>query len=203
MRYLSLDIETTDIIPSKGQILQIGCVVADTNGEIIDTFEVSIIPNKGRIKGNLFALNMNRDLILDLSEKQLDYKAGINPSNKYAIGVENAIIMLGRFCSKHFPNDQKIPVAGKNVGTFDIPWLEHHRGSYELPVFSRRYLDVGPMFVEHYDKELPNLQQCMERAGASGEVTHNALKDALDVVSCITNYFNAKETFNKAVPDVV
>lgn len=200
MKYLSLDIETTDIIPSKGQILQIGCVVADTNGEIIDTFEVSIIPDKGRIKGNLLALYMNIDLLADLSNKGNELKVGINPGNKYAIGVENAIIMLGRFCCKHFPDDQKIPVAGKNVGTFDIPWLEYHRGSYELPIFSRRYLDVGSMFVEHYDKELPNLQQCMERAGVEGEVTHNALKDALDVVSCITNYFNTKETFNKAVP---
>jgi hypothetical protein len=35
------------------------------------------------------------------------------------------------------------------------------------------------------DESLPNLQKCMDRCKIKGEVTHDALQDAIDVVQVL------------------
>jgi hypothetical protein len=40
------------------------------------------------------------------------------------------------------------------------------------------------------DESIPSLDQCKQRAGIDGVVTHNALEDAMDVVMLIRIYIN-------------
>lgn len=65
MKYLSIDIETTGLDPETDQILSIGVIVEDTTKKLsfeeIPKFHCAIVHEK--LRGGLFALNLNRDLI--------------------------------------------------------------------------------------------------------------------------------------------
>lgn len=68
MKYVSIDIETTGIDNETTQTLSIGLVVEDTENvlpiEDLPKLEIGII--RDRLEGEIFALNMNRDLISDI-----------------------------------------------------------------------------------------------------------------------------------------
>ena len=81
----------------------------------------------------------------------------------------------------------KLKCAGKNLQSFDIPWIEE-----KIPYFNRyfefhhRQLDLGSIMVDFKDDEwIPNLKECKERANVEGEVTHNALEDCRDVIKVL------------------
>jgi oligoribonuclease (3'-5' exoribonuclease) len=65
MKYVSIDIETTGLNPKTDQILSIGLVVEDTLSILplddLPKLEVRIWREK--ITGDLFAINMNKDLL--------------------------------------------------------------------------------------------------------------------------------------------
>jgi DNA polymerase III epsilon subunit-like protein len=73
MKYVSIDIETSGLNPEKCEILSIGAVIEDTNNlvplEDLPRFHVAIIGREG-IYGELFALNMNKDLIESIVQYQ-------------------------------------------------------------------------------------------------------------------------------------
>ena len=77
-------------------------------------------------------------------------------------------------------------VAGKNFASFDDKFLR------KLPEFGKffryrhRVIDPAMLFWNPLtDDKLPDTKTCMERAGLSGEVAHNALDDARIVVKLI------------------
>jgi hypothetical protein len=82
MIYVSIDIETTGL-GENTQTLSIGLVVEDTNNlkpfEELPKLEIAIIHE--RLEGEIFALNMNRDLISDI----LSYKLARTPEAKAEI----------------------------------------------------------------------------------------------------------------------
>ena len=65
MKYISIDIETTGLDEEKNQILSIGAVIEDTLNPIpfdeLPKFHGVI--KRENISGNVFAINMNKDLI--------------------------------------------------------------------------------------------------------------------------------------------
>jgi oligoribonuclease len=80
MRYLSIDIETTGIDSENCEILSIGAILEDTENilpfEEIPKFHCAI--NRRSIKGELFAINMNKDLI----EKIVHYQSAPDQDRK-------------------------------------------------------------------------------------------------------------------------
>lgn len=79
-----------------------------------------------------------------------------------------------------------INVAGKNFGTFDKLFLERLPRWKQLIKMRNRILDPAILFVDwNSDEALPGLNLCKERSKIEGEVTHNALEDAMDVVSVL------------------
>lgn len=82
MIYVSIDIETTGL-GENTQTLSIGLVVEDTNNlkpfEELPKLEIAIIHE--RLEGEIFALNMNRDLISDI----LSYKIAKTPEHRKEI----------------------------------------------------------------------------------------------------------------------
>lgn len=79
----------------------------------------------------------------------------------------------------------KINVAGKNPGSFDIPFLEAlpmWEGSID---FRRRVLDPASHCIQPGDEAIPNLQECLKRCGLEGTVKHTAVEDAIDIVRLI------------------
>lgn len=79
-----------------------------------------------------------------------------------------------------------ITVAGKNFGTFDKPFLERLPRWKQLIRTRSRLLDPSILHVDwKNDSDLPSLDECKRRAGIPGSVTHNALKDAWDVIQIL------------------
>jgi hypothetical protein len=79
-----------------------------------------------------------------------------------------------------------INVAGKNFASFDKHFIERLPRWKQLIKMRNRILDPAILFVDwKSDEALPGLNLCKERSKIEGEVTHNALEDAIDVVSVL------------------
>ena len=68
MIYISIDTETTGLTPETCQLLSLGAIVEDTEKKLpfdqIPKFHCAILRGERDIlQGELFALNMNKDLI--------------------------------------------------------------------------------------------------------------------------------------------
>jgi hypothetical protein len=84
----------------------------------------------------------------------------------------------------------KINVAGKNFGTFDKLFLQELPWWKKLIIPRQRILDPAILCCKFdEDNTLPSLNQCKERLGIQGEVTHNALEDAWDVIQVLRNFY--------------
>lgn len=84
-----------------------------------------------------------------------------------------------------------INVAGKNFGTFDKLFLERLYKWNDLIKINNRILDPAILCVDwKSDDALPNLTECKRRSNIGGEVTHNAIEDAMDVIEVLRkNYY--------------
>lgn len=81
-------------------------------------------------------------------------------------------------------------VAGKNFGTFDKLFLQQLPWWQKLIRTRQRVLDPAILCVDwNNDTALPSLNQCKERHNIKGEVTHNALEDAWDVIEVLRKFY--------------
>lgn len=196
MKYVSIDIETTGLDPEKCQILQIGAVIEDTNQvrqlEELATF--NCVVEHPEYVGQPTALSMNSHLLKILGEMERfsDKEERINyrkVNNILPVGTVAQSFNMWLVANGFTATDNGavvINAAGKNFATFDKLFLQ------KLPNWSakiqmrQRVIDPAIMFVDWLqDGSLPNLQTCIQRASLEGEVTHDALQDAFDVIRVI------------------
>ena len=99
--------------------------------------------------------------------------------NKHVKLVDGIIYpILGSNMKKTYLN-----CAGKNFAGFDKKFLEKLPRWKQVFSIRSRVLDPGILFVDwKNDESIPSLDQCKQRAGIDGVVTHNAVEDAMDVV---------------------
>ncbi len=224
MKYLSIDIETTGLDSENHQILSIGVIVEDTEKKLpfedIPKFHCAIV--REEIRGSLFAINMNRDLISNTNAwncyNEPDKKDLENRTGMIFCKEEEVVPHLFRFLydqkmlDKSFYNSipsyievhagktypilnsniatSHLNVAGKNFGTFDKLFLEKLPRWKQLFKVRQRIIDPTILFTNwNEDEQLPNLTTCKERAGTGGEVTHNAVEDAWDVIQLLRTQY--------------
>lgn len=205
MKYAAIDIETTGLDQVNDQILQIAIVLEDTSTaaehEIKDlpTFEALIWHE--RLSGHPFALNMNREIIgamaaIDMTEwkgvkeayphylKTIEFRGRdvrVFPSINSA--CRDAILFLRlEYGVDSIEPLSKIIAAGKNVGTFDIPFLEQALNGDFSRIFYYRVIDVGSVALggnPNYWKETrpPGMRDLH-----GSDPSHDAVDDARDVV---------------------
>lgn len=173
-QYLSFDIETTHLDPKKGHILEMGFVVEDWTSKLEDLPRLRILMplDPEDIKGSLFALVLNSQILEKIKNQESDYCANFNIVNE----------IINKFLIEHFGFD-KITAAGKNLAGFDMPWCKEH-GLTFVNRIKHRVLDPGPMFLVDFG-HVPNLKEIKELLGDVDEVAHTAVEDALDVVRAI------------------
>lgn len=173
MKFLSLDLETTGLDPDYCQILEIGAVVGDlseTPVEDLPSFHCYVY--HGQIVGETYALAMNQRILRELAN------GGGHP-------VYDAWSVLQKFLGQHFDLCvDRITLAGKNVMSFDLPFLRKLPG-FAKNVFHHRALDPGSMFWLPGDTEVPSTETCFARCNMTTENQHIALADARDVVRLI------------------
>ena len=73
MKYVSIDIESTGIDPDKDQVLSIGLVIEDSNDikPVDELPSLHLVIVRDRLEGNVFALDMNRDIVKLLKDYQI------------------------------------------------------------------------------------------------------------------------------------
>jgi len=202
MKYCSIDIETTGLDPETCQILQVGVVIEDTvNLKPLEELpRFSCIVEYQLYQGQPFALNMNNWIIAILASLKT-----ANKIDREKIRKENHIMGEGLVAKSlwmfltangFFPNmgssteqitkQITINVAGKNFASFDKKFLEKLPSWSNYIQFAQRIIDPAEFFT-HWkeDERLPNLNECIRRANLSGEVTHDAVQDAIDVIGVI------------------
>ncbi len=82
--------------------------------------------------------------------------------------------------------------AGKNFAGFDKKFLEKLPRWKQVFSIRSRVLDPGILFVDWInDESIPSLDQCKQRAGIEGVVTHNAVEDAMDVVMLLRQCYQS------------
>lgn len=182
--YISLDIETTDLVTPHSMVLQLAMVIDDftTPVEQLQKFNF-LIKNEEPIIGNSYALQLNSWILYELTAKPENRKTDIP-----IITLDQAKVkfssFLEFFCNKY--SLKKATIAGKNVAGFDLRILEQN--DFEMHKIMGRTIDPGSMFFKQFGK-VPSLGEINKYLGRSN-VSHNAVDDALDVVHAIRHYYN-------------
>lgn len=187
MRYVSLDIETTGLDPTKHQVLEVGAVLDDLANpkpmEELPTFHCYVL--NGDLVGDPYALSMHPTILRRIATRDPDYVY----LNRGMVGRE-----LFNWLYRHLsdlPGEAavKINAAGKNFASFDRPFLKALPGFSSWVDLGHRCIDPGSMYLRHDDERIPDTKTCCERAGMSHYDGHTAVEDALQVVRLIRNYF--------------
>jgi oligoribonuclease len=195
MKYVSIDIETTGLDPENCQIIQIGAVIEDTINErpISELPKFQCLVEHAQISGSPFALKMNSGILEKLGElERADREERSDIRKKYNILSPTLVAKSFKMwlSSNGFESAADLPIsitaAGKNFASFDKLFLQRLPGWSSAISIKQRVIDPAILFMDwQTDSTLPNLKQCMERAGIDGEVTHDALQDAIDVIRVV------------------
>lgn len=225
MKYLSIDIETTGLDSENNQILSVGVIVEDTQKKLpfeeLPKFHCAIVHSD--IRGSLFALNMNKELISTINHWDIsgsEMRAKIEEKHKMIFCKEEEVVpALFDFLFRNSILDKSIyentlqghiqvidgvitqvitnrtpvsylNVAGKNFGTFDKLFLEKLPRWKQVFKVRQRIIDPTILFTNwNEDDQLPNLTTCKSRANTGGEVTHDAIDDAWDVIQLLRTQY--------------
>ena len=199
MKYISIDIETTGLNPSTSQILEFAAVVEDTAAAYIPVESLAYFrrvvdhdilgeDNNDNIYGAPFALQRNAKLLLEIAESRTECKNGGIRRDQH---VDTLITMCKDFKLFLDSLDTKEPlvIAGKNFGSFDWQFLERAFRIAQIRI-SHRFLDPAILYTNFsMDMVLPDMNECLKRAGYNNIVKHEALQDARDVIYVLRNFY--------------
>jgi len=214
MKYVSIDIETSGLDSEKNCVLSIGAIIEDTEKKLpyeeCPKFNAVILQRE--IVGSPRALTMNKGLIAMIGEylegndeTRFNMDTILNYSfyekedvvkkfyeflwvNGYGDAVPNQLLVTSKIDSNSKPIT--LNVAGKNFGTFDKLFLQQLPWWQKLIRTRQRVLDPAILCVDwKSDTSLPSLTTCKERTNISGEVTHDALEDAWDVIQVLRKFY--------------
>lgn len=195
--YVSIDIETTGLKPDCHQILELAAVIdidKTTPIEQLPTFTCRFLHEE--VVGEPYALALNAAILKDIAKCEKLPKHEIEMTayvGQKQIFYENmfyytpalAMRELNKFLLRYFEESAFI-VAGKNFASFDKQFLDN----IQKLKFAHRTIDVGNLFLSPNDNEkIPNLQECLKRAGINKEIAHTALEDAQDVIKCYRYWY--------------
>ncbi len=202
MKYVSIDIETSGLDPERHSILEVAAVATEIGSPTRHMFRALVIPNGMQVQTDpycailhmrlweellAFQLNSNSPNMIFLDKSQ--YGVVMNGQSLPGLVGNNLAIFLNTVWPDHQRKD-KITVAGKNPGTFDIPFLRKQTDFTECVQVHHRVLDVTSHFCRpDVDKCLPDLKTCVERAGIAKRTQHDAMADCLTVCDLIDKAF--------------
>lgn len=202
MKYISIDLETTGLNPDRHQILEFGAVLEDTNNilpiEELPRFHAYIIPKNGELTGDIFAIDLNKDIINKLKDrKKLDEQYNFLKTDELTDEFLFWLHSQGFELSTQYEGTDKeyksctINVAGKNFNSFDKAFLEHIPNFTKKIRMRTRVADPAILYVDWFnDDTLPSLDDCKIKAGIDGVVKHTAVEDAIDVIELLRKQYN-------------
>ncbi len=170
MKYVSIDIETTGIDNENTQTLSIGLVVEDTVDikpiEELPKLEIAII--RERIEGEIFAINMNRQLIADILEYKLarteeERKEIVVRTGREYMYEEDVTKRIFQFLFEHGALDGKFDPTGafEFVNGKSYPALSSKMKPYYFNAAGKNFANFDNKFLER----LPRWKQCLKARG--------------------------------------
>ncbi|MFY9141499.1 exonuclease domain-containing protein [Sulfuricurvum sp.] len=187
MKFISIDIETTGLDPQKNQILEFGAIAIDTSKHepYIDSFRAVFIHQE--LTGNPIALTMNAGLINEINTvlKDKDTLYILQSSASDTVYVRNSQGFQEYFDEwlQSINFTERLTLAGKNLASFDLKFIE--AAGIKIK-YRHRMIDPAILYVDwEKDETLPDLQQCLDRAGIVKSVEHTSLGDAGDVAELV------------------
>jgi len=193
MRYVSLDLETSGSDPLRHQVLELAAVVEDTRRAAATPLaELPAFRRALRYReltGTPGALALNVGLLRELADKTKLTAPDICLPAEVVPQLREFLLANGFKTDKH--DCVSITLAGKNVGTFDLPFLRQLPGWGILVKAEPAVLDPAALYLNwHKDSRLPSMLICQARAGdAEPHVAHEALADALEVVRLLRPFY--------------
>ena len=165
--YVALDLETTGLDSDRHQVLEFGAVFNDFTKPVrkCDIYREAVDPG-GDIVGNAFALQMNAKLLREIATTACPI-------------LEDVLIGFSTWLRAHgIGRDLKATLVGKNIGSFDVQFLNRVR-YWPGEWLSYRYLDVGSQWAttEGISGQAKLCKEVAERHGLVG-VEHTAVYDA-------------------------
>lgn len=191
MRYVSLDLETSGSDPARHQVLELAAVVEDTKRprplEELPAFRRLLVHPE--IVGTPGALVLNARLLAELADPAL------GPPAERCTPAEVLPQLRAFLVAQGFRPDPKDRVrfilAGKNVAVFDLLFLQQLPGWGTIIKSEPATIDPALLYLNwRKDSRLPSMAIAKARAQfADATVAHEALADALDVVSLLRPFY--------------
>jgi len=190
MRYCSIDLEMCGLDPDTCDILEMGAVIDDLENPLpldeLPRFHCYFLPMNegGTFRGQPYALQMHPDIFLriDKREEPYTYVSPRKVGNKF-----KQFLLAHDF--EESSGKVHITVAGKNFGSCDLNFLNKQTDLNKHVDIRHSMMDPGILYMEKEDMRVPSLDMCLRRAGFEGNVAHNAIDDALDVIKLIRHKF--------------
>ena len=183
MNYISIDIETTGLDPQRDQILEFAAVVDDFETPIDNLPVFQRLIRRDRVHGNPFAISMNALILKEMANSTIGY-CGIQQT-RGCVAEDQLLYQFAAWLKMLSLPEMNLKIAGHNASGFDVQFIKRLPGYGEVVQFHHRVLDVGSIYFQPEDHELPATQKCLTRAGLSGTLEHRAVPDALNAVRLI------------------
>jgi oligoribonuclease len=170
MKYVSIDIETTGLDNETTQTLSIGLVVEDTVNikplQELPQLEIAIV--RERIEGEIFAINMNRQLIADI----LEYKMARTEEEQKEIELrtkreylqeDDVAKRIFQFLWENGALDGKFDPTGmiEVVNGKTYPMLTSKMKPFYFNAAGKNFANFDNKFLER----LPRWKQCLKARG--------------------------------------
>ncbi len=203
MIYLSIDCETTGLNPEENDILQVGAVIENTSNQrpimALPKFKGFLWRNK--YVGSAYALDLNKWMFEILRDYEQRQKYPYQPEVEYCED-DNMTVVIAPYwemCNQLYTwmvangiepqgSSKKLTlnIAGKNFATFDKLFLEKLEAWKKVFKVRQRIIDPAILCVDwDQDEALPGLDVCKQRTQIEGDVSHDAVDDAIDVIKII------------------
>lgn len=191
MKFLSIDIETTGLDPQKNQILEFGAIAIDTSYPTVPyiaDFRAVFIHQE--LTGNPIALTMNAELIDEIGSMIRSKSFDTDTQLRNSTNLNRVYVRNSEEFQKYFDEwlesinfTERLTLAGKNLASFDLKFIE--AAGIKIK-YRHRMIDPAILYVDwEKDETLPDLQQCLDRAGIVKSVEHTSLGDAGDVAELV------------------
>ena len=193
MRYVSLDLETAGPDPRRHAVLELAAVVEDSRRPLplpeLPAFRRLL--RHPEIAGTAGALALNVRLLREMADAPTGAEAPADHCEPAEVLAQLREFLLAQGFKTDAKGRVRFVLAGKNVASYDLPFLRQLPGWGTLVRSEPATLDPAAFYLNwHKDSRLPSMSICKARAGeADTNVAHEALADALDVVRLLRPFY--------------
>jgi oligoribonuclease len=187
MKYCAIDVETTGLDPDAHQVIELAVVVeTDWLTPVAELPTLHLLVEHDEIRGTPFALALNARVLAELAKPRAERCTPTRPARLVADDVQAWLTRnLG---------PARWTLAGKNVGTFDLRFLERLDG-WRPNNFRRRVIDPGAFWLDPAaDRCVPDTAQCLARAGVAPGRPHHPVDDCRQVIELVRRFYARGET---------